>query len=322
AGGHGRDARGGRGGLRRRPGGVGRGRRPRAERDARLLEPARGDPGGPAGRLVPHRGRRLRGRRRLPLSGRPREGHGQHGRLQDLAARGGGGTLPPSRGRRVRGGGSPGCRQGRAGPGVRRPPARRRAHRGRAGRLLPPASRGLQGAAGVGVRGRAAEERDGEDPQARPARTPATAGARRRGGAVKTAISRYTVEWAHCDAAGIVFYPYFYMWFDQGTERLFKANRLSYPELRRDFGVVGMPLLETGARYENACRLGDELELHSWVDEWAGRTFLVRHRVQHADGRAALTGFERRAWVVPDPDSPRGLRAVRVPDEAMARFVD
>jgi 4-hydroxybenzoyl-CoA thioesterase len=130
------------------------------------------------------------------------------------------------------------------------------------------------------------------------------------------------VEWAHCDAAGIVFYPYFYVWFDQATERLFRANRLSYAELKRDFGVVGMPLLETGATYDNACRLGDELEMRTWVEEWVGRTFLVKHQIAHADGRRALEGFERRVWAVPDAASPKGLRAMAVPPEVMARFAD
>jgi 4-hydroxybenzoyl-CoA thioesterase len=139
---------------------------------------------------------------------------------------------------------------------------------------------------------------------------------------VKIHVWRLTVEWAHCDAAGIVFYPHFYTWFDQGTERLFTANRLSYAELRRDFGVVGMPLLETGARYESACALGETVELDTWVDEWAGRSFVVRHRVRHADGRTALEGFERRVWAVPDPGSPKGLRALSIPGEAIARFVD
>ena len=36
----------------------------------------------------------------------------------------------------------------------------------------------------------------------------------------------FKVEWAHCDAAGIVFYPYFYMLFDQLSERLFSANKI------------------------------------------------------------------------------------------------
>jgi len=139
---------------------------------------------------------------------------------------------------------------------------------------------------------------------------------------VRVSESRHTVEWAHCDAAGIVFYPYFYIWFDQGTERLFKANRLSYAELRRDFGVIGMPLLETGARYDNACKLGDELLMRTWVEEWAGRTFVVKHAIAHADGRRALEGFERRVWAVPDAASPKGLRAIPVPPEAIARFAD
>lgn len=135
----------------------------------------------------------------------------------------------------------------------------------------------------------------------------------------KTSI---TVEWVHCDAAKIVFYPHFYTWFDQATERLFSANHLSYAELDRDFDSPGMPLLETGAKYANACRLGDVLTMESWVDEWAGKTFLVKHRLTHADGKPALEGFERRVWIRRDPSSPTGMRALAVPDEVTARFVD
>ncbi|MBF0278350.1 MAG: acyl-CoA thioesterase [SAR324 cluster bacterium] len=139
---------------------------------------------------------------------------------------------------------------------------------------------------------------------------------------MRTQISHLTVEFIHCDLAGLVFYPHFYFWFDQGTERLFKANQLSYSELMRDYGVAGMPLLETGASYKNPCKLGDELEIRSWVDQWNGRTFLVKHQVQHADGRLALEGFERRAWIVPAPDTPKGMTAIPVPEEVISRFTD
>ena len=137
---------------------------------------------------------------------------------------------------------------------------------------------------------------------------------------MKEFVSRIKVEWAHCDAAGIVFYPNFYTWFDQGTERLFSANGLSYAELDRDFGIDGMPLLETGTTYKAACKLGAELEIRSWVDEWAGKTFLVKHRITHADGTEALEGFERRIMVVKAPESARGIRAIDVPDALRARF--
>ena len=82
----------------------------------------------------------------------------------------------------------------------------------------------------------------------------------------------FKVEWVHCDAAGIVFYPQFYTLFDQATERLFTANKLSYAELARDFDSPGMPLVETGAKYFNASRLGDTLAIESWVESWDGKT--------------------------------------------------
>ncbi len=134
--------------------------------------------------------------------------------------------------------------------------------------------------------------------------------------------SEFTVAWAHCDAAGIVFYPYFYTWFDQATERLFSANALSYAEMACDFGVSGMPLLETGATFRNACRLGDVLSMASHVAGWDGKPFTVRHTLRHADGRPALEGFEKRVWVIPAPDRPAGIRAIPVPEEVRARFAE
>ena len=139
---------------------------------------------------------------------------------------------------------------------------------------------------------------------------------------MKEYVWTFDVEWAHCDAAGIVFYPNFYTLFDQATGRLFKANGLSYPELLRDFEITGMPLVETGSTYKNKCALDDTLEMTTWVDEWQERTFLVRHRVMHADGRPALEGFERRVFAVDAPDSPKGMRAMTIPQDIMDRFTD
>ena len=139
---------------------------------------------------------------------------------------------------------------------------------------------------------------------------------------MKEFVSEIRAEWAHCDYAGIVFYPNFYTWFDQGTERLFRANGLSYAGLAEKFGVDGIPLLETGTTYSNACKLGAELTLTSWIDAWEGKTFLVKHRIMHADGREALEGFERRIFVIKDPALDRGIRAITPPDEIRARFDD
>jgi len=65
---------------------------------------------------------------------------------------------------------------------------------------------------------------------------------------------------------------------------------------------------------------GAELTVESWVDEWAGKTFTVRHRVTHRDGRPALSGREKRIFVVADPARPAGLRAIAPPEEIVLRL--
>ncbi len=139
---------------------------------------------------------------------------------------------------------------------------------------------------------------------------------------MKTHISIITVDWAHCDAAGIVFYPNFYTWFDQGTERLFRANGLSYSILREKYNLLGLPLVETGAKYMNACRHGDEIELQSWVEKWDKKTLLMHHRILHTNGIEALVGFERRAWAVFAPEVAAGMRADYIPEEVRQLFKD
>ena len=139
---------------------------------------------------------------------------------------------------------------------------------------------------------------------------------------MKTRRARFFVAWSQCDAAGIVFYPHIYVWFDESTENLFRANGLGYADLESELGVSGMPLVETGATYRNPCRLGDALEIETRVEEWGNRTFLVRHVVRHEGGGIALEGFERRVLAVPDPDRPKGIRAIEIPASVIARFVD
>lgn len=137
---------------------------------------------------------------------------------------------------------------------------------------------------------------------------------------MKTYKWNRTVMFAHCDVAGTVFYPNFYSWFDQSTEELFSQNGLSYAEMRQEFGILGMPLVETGAKYRNACRIGDKLEISAWVDECKRKTLVVQHRIVHEDGRVAVEGFERRVWAVADDASPNGIRAIEIPQAAIDRL--
>ena len=137
---------------------------------------------------------------------------------------------------------------------------------------------------------------------------------------MKSIVIEHRIDWIYCDPAGIIFYPEYYVWFDQATEHLFSNNGLSYEEVRRKYNVIGFHLVQSGATYKSPCRHGQRVELHSHIEEWSGKTFLVRHRIFHKDGTEAVDGFERRAWVVEAPDRPKGIKAEIVPPEVMALF--
>ena len=75
-----------------------------------------------------------------------------------------------------------------------------------------------------------------------------------------------------------------------------------------------MPLLKTGATYQNPCKLGDDLEIRTCVEAWANRTFLVNHEVIHSDGRLALSGFEYAArWWCRHQSRKKGSRPWKSP---------
>ena len=67
------------------------------------------------------------------------------------------------------------------------------------------------------------------------------------------------------------------------------------------------------------CRFGDVVSIETWIDAFEGRKFTIRYEMTNGEHLAA-TCCEHRAWVLPDPDSPRGLRAIPVPDEIRKLF--
>lgn len=136
---------------------------------------------------------------------------------------------------------------------------------------------------------------------------------------MKRYVSECVVEFADCDSAGIVFYPNFYVWFDRGTERLFTAQGLTYQVLRDAHGVVGLPLLETSAKYRRPCRLGEQVRVESWVEVWREKIFIVKHEV-FCEQELAVAGEETRAWAVLASSSPRSMRAAPIPEPVRGLF--
>ncbi len=113
-----------------------------------------------------------------------------------------------------------------------------------------------------------------------------------------------TIEWSHCDPAGIVFNSRFFEYFDWGTWTLFEAALgVRPPDLAGTFGIVGLPLVDAGARFIAPARFGDVVELTSQVSEFRRSSFDVDHKLM-VRGELAVEGRETRVWAGRDPANP------------------
>ena len=135
-------------------------------------------------------------------------------------------------------------------------------------------------------------------------------------------ISRrqFTIEWGHCDPAGIVFNSRFFEFFDWGTWLLFEAALGVKPQdLANVFGIVGIPLVDSGARFLAPARFGDVVEITSQVSALRRSSFDVEHRLE-VGGTVAVEGRETRVWAVRDPADPARIKAQPIPPEVAVRF--
>jgi len=107
---------------------------------------------------------------------------------------------------------------------------------------------------------------------------------------------RFTVEWGHCDPAGIVFNSHFFEFFDWSVWLLFETA-LGVPpnELGTAFGIVGIPLVDAKARFLKPAKFNDVADIASEVSEFRRSSFDVAHRIS-IGGELAVEGSETRVW--------------------------
>jgi 4-hydroxybenzoyl-CoA thioesterase len=128
-----------------------------------------------------------------------------------------------------------------------------------------------------------------------------------------------TIEWGHCDPAGIVFNSRYFEYFDWNTALLFQAALgLSKPELQARFDA-DMPLVDARAKFMRPTTYGDVVEVASTIGEFRRSSFDVRHTLTK-DGEPAVEGVETRVWVGRDPNDPSQFRAKPLPAELIDRF--
>lgn len=127
-----------------------------------------------------------------------------------------------------------------------------------------------------------------------------------------------TVQFGHCDPAGIVFYPNFQRWMDEASLAFFmQCGVPPWRELVKTRGIVGTPLLEIHTKFVTAATYAETLVVTTCVEEWMGKAFRQRHVVRRGD-TLICEGTETRVFVRRDENDPERLRAIPVPDDIRA----
>jgi len=131
---------------------------------------------------------------------------------------------------------------------------------------------------------------------------------------------QFTVEWGHCDPAGIVFNSRFFEFFDWSAWLMFETALGVRPaDLGTAFGIVGIPLVDARARFLRPAKFNDVADIASEVSEFRRSSFEVKHRIS-IGGALAVEGSETRVWAAQDPANPVKLKGIPIPAAVIERF--
>lgn len=103
----------------------------------------------------------------------------------------------------------------------------------------------------------------------------------------------HRIGWGECDSAGIVHYPNFYRWFDQGTHELVRKAGYSVKSIRSHGHDI--LLLETGCKYRAPGHYDELVEITSRIAEARGKIIRIEHDCKREDV-LLCEGFEVRAY--------------------------
>ena len=129
-----------------------------------------------------------------------------------------------------------------------------------------------------------------------------------------------TIEWGHCDPAGIVFNPRFFEFFDTSSWMLFEtALGVKQQALTSTYGIIGIALVDARANFLKPAKFGDVVEIASQVSEFRRSSFDVEHRLS-IGGELAVEGGETRVWAVRHKDDPDKIATAAIPQDVIAKF--
>ncbi|MBH5370205.1 acyl-CoA thioesterase [Bradyrhizobium glycinis] len=127
------------------------------------------------------------------------------------------------------------------------------------------------------------------------------------------------IQWGDCDPANIVYYPRYFAMFDDSTSTLFEVAGFSKQDLVRKYGLVGIPMVDTRAKFYIPSTYGDWITIETRIESIKRSSFEVKHNVYKGEA-LAIEGFETRVLVGHDPDNPDKLKSAPFPAEMVTKF--
>jgi 4-hydroxybenzoyl-CoA thioesterase len=129
-----------------------------------------------------------------------------------------------------------------------------------------------------------------------------------------------TIEWGHCDPAGIVFNPRFFELFDASSWMLFEAALgVKQQDLAATYDIVGIALVDAKANFLKPAKFGDKVEIVSRVAEFRRSSFDVEHTLS-VGSEVAVEATETRVWAVRDKTDADKIKTAAIPKDVIARF--
>ena len=87
------------------------------------------------------------------------------------------------------------------------------------------------------------------------------------------------IQWGDCDPANIVYYPRYFAMFDDSTSIMFEAAGFSKQDIIHKYGLVGIPMVDTRAKFYIPSTHGDWITIESRIESFKRSSFEVTHKV-------------------------------------------
>lgn len=109
-------------------------------------------------------------------------------------------------------------------------------------------------------------------------------------------VLRTRVRFGETDAAGIVYYPTYFAWFDTGTHGLLREGDAPARNAR-GAPQHELPIVECGATFLAPLQFDEEIEIVSTVAAVGTTSLRIEHEVRTLSGQPVARGFEQRVHV-------------------------